>query len=234
MTLRGEEIGYLWAPATEESGGSAHYERRLGAAGDSFDAAVIWATRMGEESKAGRSPMEALHRWVGTPEDPLAGGIAEDAADRFATSYEALTEMANPGLADPREIMEWPASPPMDAPSRDSASLEYPFTTEEAVCYLPVVREASGDIVIGYLWAAVSDDAAGYYSTSEAGEAGPAAYLMWKSRLRQARCDGYSPMCALRYWIGMPEDPAAGKIPADAVERRASGLAELERLAGMR
>ncbi|MEV0590888.1 hypothetical protein [Nonomuraea cavernae] len=103
----------------------------------------------------------------------------------------------------------------------------YPRTTESAVRFIPVLF---GDTVVGYLWAAVTDDAARYVARAGAGDAGPNAGVAWVRRLRWAKANGLTPLRALRHWVGRAEDVRAGHLPVDA-ERELPGLSALERLA---
>ncbi|MBO0805759.1 MAG: hypothetical protein J2P25_22135, partial [Nocardiopsaceae bacterium] len=70
---------------------------------------------------------------------------------------------------------------------------DYPGTTSSAVCYLPV---ALIGILIGYLWAAETDDAAGFVERPAAGGPAAVAGAEWARRRRQAKREGLSPMDA--------------------------------------
>lgn len=108
-----------------------------------------------------------------------------------------------------------------------SAPDEFGWTTESAVRFVPDLR---GERVLGYLWAAVSDDAAGFAVTEPASDDSLNASVAWVQRLRWAKANGLTPLAALSYWAGEPEDPRAGHIPADS-EREAPTLGELKRMA---
>lgn len=205
VTLLGKVIGFLWASAKDDK---AHYERRLGADGDSFDAAVTWSGRMNEAEEAGLTPLGAMRRWAGAPPDARAGRIADAAPDE-APSYAAFTKMANPGYADPRE----------DLPPR----------TDHPVHYVPVVRAGR---VLGFLWASVEDESAAYMPRRDAGREGMDAMTPWMDRLREARDRGLTPRQALLQWAGSREDAVGGAIPADVVEDEAPDLETLRRRAG--
>jgi hypothetical protein len=103
----------------------------------------------------------------------------------------------------------------------------YPRTTESAVRYVPVML---GDGVVGYLWAAVTDDAAQYVARQDAGDAGFNAGVPWVQRLRWAKANGLAPLQALRHWAGQEEEPRAGRIPPGA-EQELPSLSALNELA---
>lgn len=89
----------------------------------------------------------------------------------------------------------------------------YLRTTSAAVRYLPVVKDGT---VIGYLWAATTDDAAQYVPREQAGDAAFDATVAWTQRLRWAKANGITPLQALRHWAGESEDARAGRISAGA------------------
>ncbi|MER5427008.1 hypothetical protein [Streptosporangium roseum] len=89
----------------------------------------------------------------------------------------------------------------------------YPRTTSAAVRYIPIVKD---DTVIGYLWAATTDDAAQYVPREQAGDAAFDAAVAWTQRLRWAKANGITPLQALRHWAGESEDARAGKVPTGA------------------
>ncbi|MFB4271504.1 hypothetical protein [Nonomuraea sp. GTA35] len=103
----------------------------------------------------------------------------------------------------------------------------YPRTTSSAVRYVPVVLR---ETVVGYLWAAVTDDAAGYLRREDGGDDAVNSSIGWIQRLRWAKANGLTPLEALRHWAGQQEDDRAGKVPA-GVEFELPALPELERLA---
>lgn len=104
----------------------------------------------------------------------------------------------------------------------------YADTTNSAVRFVPVLK---GVAVMGYLWAAVTDDAAGYVPREDADVAGFNVSVEWVQRLRAAKADGLAPLQALRRWVGEPEDPQAGHIEPGS-ERELPSVAALEKLAG--
>ncbi|MFI6920992.1 hypothetical protein ACIBIZ_13640 [Nonomuraea spiralis] len=99
----------------------------------------------------------------------------------------------------------------------------YPRTTSAAVRYVPILKD---EVVIGYLWAATTDDAARYVPREQAGDAAFDAAVAWTQRLRWAKANGVTPLRALRHWAGEAEDPRAGRVPVG----RPFELASLEAL----
>lgn len=80
---------------------------------------------------------------------------------------------------------------------------------------LPVILR---DQVIGCLWASETEDAAAFCARRGSGAVGFEAGGPWRTRLRKAREDGLSPLESIRMWVGEPEDPVGGGVPADAAE----------------
>lgn len=103
----------------------------------------------------------------------------------------------------------------------------YPRTTSAAVRYVPVVKDG---VVIGYLWAATTDDATQYVAREQAGDAALDAAVAWTRRLRWAKANGITPLQALTLWAGTPEDPRAGAVPP-GTPFEAPSLAHLAELA---
>jgi hypothetical protein len=238
VTLRGVTIGYLWA---SDEGGAASYVRRLAAQDTDagFDSAIFWYDRLSEACAEGLRPLEALRRWVGAPEDPVGGMIASDAVEESAVNPRAVAEIANPGRVDPRTYSDeiggtWPDGTPFDRSKGWDPlvlKLEQPgfkFLTDSAVRYVPVML---GGQVLGYLWAAVDDDAADFMPRSQVGAPANLAMRPWIERLDQAKQEGLSPMEALRRWIGQPEDPDVGGIAAGAEIRDAPSVEALKEIA---
>ncbi|TCC18312.1 hypothetical protein [Kribbella speibonae] len=95
---------------------------------------------------------------------------------------------------------------------------EYIGVSRTPVCCLPVTL---GGKLLGFLWGSISvdEDAAGFRPVHGAGAVGFDAGGPWRGRLKRARDKGVAPADAVRRWIGEPEDPRAGGVPADAVER---------------
>lgn len=103
----------------------------------------------------------------------------------------------------------------------------YADTTHSVVRFVPVLKNAA---VMGYLWAAVTDDAADYVPREDADVDGFNVSVEWVQRLRTAKADGLAPLELLRRWVGEPEDPQAGYIEPHS-EQELPSLAALEELA---
>ncbi|WP_158891577.1 hypothetical protein [Amycolatopsis anabasis] len=205
VTKSGEVIGYLWASAADDD---ASFVRKVT---NSADADLRWYERLDRAEADGLTPREALRRWVGEPEDTEAGGISPGTVERWAPNSQALLELANPSLA-----------------RKATPVAGYPASAEGAVRYLPITLD---DQVLGYLWAAETEDAAGYVRRASAGADGLRAGTWWRSRLAEAREAGLPPLAALRNWVGLPSYLESGGIAADAEEGRAASLRALKDLA---
>lgn len=99
----------------------------------------------------------------------------------------------------------------------------FPRTTESSVWYVAVVLRGN---VVGYLWAATTDDAAGFVARKEVGADALNASIRWAERLRWAKANGLTPLQAIRHWVGAEEDPKAGAVAG--AEESASSLQALE------
>lgn len=105
----------------------------------------------------------------------------------------------------------------------------YTATTDGPVRYYRVSRLAG---VVGYLWAAEDDTAAGFIRKIPGSDPYPhPGYACWRRRLSDDKARGRTPLQMLRGWVGVPRDPSAGGIPEDATEQTAESLAALEQLA---
>lgn len=65
---------------------------------------------------------------------------------------------------------------------------------------------------VGYLWAATTDDAAGFVVRKAAGADAFNASVEWAERLCRVKANGLTPLQALRHWTGDDEDPKAGTL----------------------
>jgi hypothetical protein len=94
--------------------------------------------------------------------------------------------------------------------------------------YYPVTIN---DEIIGYLYATEDDEWASFIRRMESSRDTFRAAVEWSTRLGQAGNYGFSPLQAVRHWVGKPAHPTAGGIQADSQEQRAPNRAALERLA---
>ncbi len=90
---------------------------------------------------------------------------------------------------------------------------DYSRWTRRPLVYLPVV---SGGQLIGYLWAGVGSRAAGYMRRMSVDPDNITRPDFWHHRLTTNYHNGFTPEQAIQSWIGAPEDPRCGGIPADA------------------
>ncbi|MFI1952167.1 hypothetical protein ACH437_10000 [Streptomyces xinghaiensis] len=233
VTKNGEVIGYVWA---SESNDSVSFLRRMTAQHDTFMASVAWSERLDQAEEEGLTPLQALRHWIGAPEDPEAGGIAAAAEELRSPNLRTLETSTNPGHEDPVDEDEGAFDEAMMDRSQGWEDLSpftlerpgYAFLSEGPIRYLPVTH---GEVVLGYLWASKTEDAAYFVKRPAAGVPGTYAEGQWITRLREAKEAGLSPLEALRHWKGEPEDPTAGRIDADAAEQQAKDLRTLEALA---
>lgn len=118
-----------------------------------------------------------------------------------------------------------PQGPMSEDPKFRTVSMPdtYQWETDSPVRYVPAM---SGQRLLGYLWASVTDDATAFVPAKSAGMAGDNAGVAWIRRLRWAKANGISPLEALRRWAGQPEDPKCGQVPPDS-EQEAASLADL-------
>ncbi|MGW1779297.1 hypothetical protein ACWCQQ_09150 [Streptomyces sp. NPDC002143] len=80
--------------------------------------------------------------------------------------------------------------------------------------------------MVGYLWAATTDEAAGFVTCKSVGADAFNASVQWSERLKWVKGNGLTPLQALRHWVGAAEDPKAGALSGD--EQEAASLTELE------
>ncbi|CAL9300628.1 hypothetical protein [Streptomyces sp. SudanB91_2054] len=105
---------------------------------------------------------------------------------------------------------------------------EYEEITDHPVCYFTVRR---GDQVLGYVWASVGEDAAGFEPRTAAGNAAFDAGAEWVLRLREAYEEGLSAIDALGWLARVPVRPEMGCIVEDTPQQ-AESLDALEDLSG--
>jgi len=233
---RGAVIGCLWA---SPDGYAAGFERRLSLVGDDLDCLIAWETRLTEAAAQGRAPRAALEQWIGAPEDELAGGIPAQAEFIDSPSLARLWDDLNPDgppLGEGPLIQDgaYPDGTPEDRADGwgplVSAPLEsYATETSEPVRFLPVQLDSP---VVGYVWAAVTGDAAGYLPRAEAGRTGEIASGLWQLRFSDAYLAGQPATAALSRLPTFAPDRLSGVVGPSATEHRAPSLAELRRLAG--
>ncbi|MFB4301417.1 hypothetical protein [Actinomadura sp. NTSP31] len=229
VVLAGETVGYLWAAVTDRAAG---FIRRNEALERAWETPMVWQARLDEAHRQGLPAREAIRRWIGAPQDPKGGGIPAGSREERAASLTDLQVLANPGLPpEPGPLVqdgEYPDGTPADrskgfGPLSFTLPPTYPDAAAGPVRYLPVTR---GDVVLGYLWAAVGGNAASYLGRDDAGIAGTNAGGPLIVRLRDAYAAGVPALQAVRDCKGIEGGPSA-----DAPEEEAASLDDLRRLA---
>ncbi|MEH0422081.1 hypothetical protein [Streptomyces sp. B21-083] len=92
---------------------------------------------------------------------------------------------------------------------------EFIGVSKSPVRYFPVILNGQ---LIGFLWASesASDDAANFFPMHGLGAIGWNATGAWQGRLKRSRDSGMTPLEAVQHWVGKPEDPRGGAVPAGA------------------
>ncbi|MCD0444741.1 hypothetical protein LO763_14055 [Glycomyces sp. A-F 0318] len=237
LVLGGATVGYLCAAADEArpAAGTILILSALDMPAR-IDLAVLWERRLADAATAGLRPLEALEQWRGAPEDSVGGAIPPGAQLRDAASAAVLVEWANPGEVPPSDLAGPVPQPP---PGRNDWRLShpeiearercksYPRETPEQVRYLPVRMDHD---LIGYVWASVTDDAAGFMQNQRSGKTNWAE-VWWLEEFVKLHGAGLSPLEALRARSGAPQHPTGGRIDPMDWERTANDLNYLFRLA---
>ncbi|RDI55322.1 hypothetical protein [Nocardia mexicana] len=232
---RGRLIGYLWA-ATDQN--AAGFERSLAAAGDDLNCLLAWEARLNDAATRGLAPVAALEQWIGATEDSVAGAVPAGMRPGNAASLAELWARLNPEgppLDDGPLIQDgtFADGTPIDprdgwGPLRSVPLQNYADETNSPVRYLPVRMESA---VIGYVWAAVTGEAAGYLPRAQAGSVGEIAAGLWQLRFSDAHRAGQPATTALTRCRDFPADRLSGVVGPAAVEREAHSLDEVRRLA---
>lgn len=228
---RGQLIGRLWAATDHYAAG---FERRLEVAGDDLDCLIAWETRLNEAARAGLAPAAALEQWIGAPEDATAGGIPAGSRPADSPSLAELWDRLNPDgppLGEGPLIQDdaYPDGTPADrangwGPLVSSPLPTYAAVTDAPVRYLPVRLDSA---VAGYVWAAVTGDAAGYLPRALAGRTGEIAAGLWQVRFSDAFVAGQPSTTALSHMRTFAADHLSGVIGPEAAEQQAPSLTDL-------
>ncbi|MFC9510090.1 hypothetical protein [Streptomyces sp. NPDC057002] len=105
---------------------------------------------------------------------------------------------------------------------------EYQEITEHPVRYFTIRRDGQ---TMGYVWASVGDEAAGYEPRTAAGEAAFEEGAEWLLRLRDAHGRGLNALAALDWVAQSPPRPEGGLVVEDTPQM-APSLDALEELSG--
>ncbi|WP_157610425.1 hypothetical protein [Spirillospora albida] len=84
---------------------------------------------------------------------------------------------------------------------------------------------------VGYLWAGTDEVSAGFVRRNQYLTEAISTPLVWNRRLRESFAQGLPAREAIRQWIGRPEDPVGGGVPAGAREEVLESRRALARLA---
>jgi hypothetical protein len=234
VVLSGRHIGFLWASVTDRAAG---FMRRREFFQEGWYALFVWEERLRRSYAEGLPAREAVRRWIGRPEDPRGGGVPAGVPEGVANSLTEVEALADPGRPpSPGPLIqdgEYPDGTPVDrskgwGPLTFEVPPTYTLETRGPVRYLPVVR---GSVLLGYLWASPTENAASYMERKDAGVAGVNAGSPWILRLRQLYEQGVPAIEALARCRTMPDDPSAGGVPQDVHEETAPSLQDLGRLA---
>ncbi|MFD0902531.1 hypothetical protein [Actinomadura sediminis] len=237
VMLNGTHVGYLWAGTDDRSAG---FLRRPGMLDVAYETPGFWSQRLMEASWEKLPSREAVRRWIGRPEDPVGGGIPADATEHTAANYVELRRIDNPDYqpSPTASLMygELPDGTPLDrskgwGPLSLQVPASYGLTTAGPVRHLPVVRDDG--LVLGYLWAAVHDNAARYLPRDDAAAIGSLAANAWVPRLRELHAQGVPALEALERCRSFPPDPTAGHVRPDARTQQSESLDELQRHASV-
>ncbi|MFF5260124.1 hypothetical protein ACFY4C_14335 [Actinomadura viridis] len=229
----GRHLGFLWASVDDRAAGFLRRKEFR----EEFEPLLVWGERLQKAYGEGLGAREAIRRWVGRPEHPVGGGVPADADERVEAGIEALYRLADPDHEpspwDSLAHGELPDGTPVDrskgwGPLYFELPPSYDLDTDGPVRYLPVVK---GDVVLGYLWAAVDGEAAMYKAREDAGLDGANAASRWILLLRELYEEGVPALEVLARCKAAPEDPRGGVIPADARAEGLPSLRDLERLA---
>ncbi|MRH88628.1 hypothetical protein GFY24_14445 [Nocardia sp. SYP-A9097] len=236
ITLGDKLVGYLWGTETGSAAGYFAY----GASGISHvKSSIFWFGKLDDAYRRGLTPVEAISDWIGKPADAQFGGIASDAEFMGSRTIQDLALQLNPdaplGEGPWVQDGEYPSGTPENR-SDGWGSLSsvptstYPEDTTSPVMYLPITRD---DIVLGYLWASTSDNAAGYLQRAAVGREGMVAGGLWRSRLIDAYEAGRPAVEVLSHSRSLPIHAPEffGVISEGASEHRAVSLSELQRMA---
>ncbi|GAA3827876.1 hypothetical protein GCM10022403_071360 [Streptomyces coacervatus] len=152
--------------------------------------------------------------------------------NRYATPTETGFEdirIAGPAYIDAWGTFEIPARSRRLRSSLPASEDEYSETTENPVYYF-TVQDDTGQI-LGYVWAAQADNAAGFEPRTAAGERAFAAGRACVMQLREAHRLGLPALDALSWLAQQPIQGGIGHIP-EREPRSSPSLDSLEELSG--
>ncbi|WP_200308963.1 hypothetical protein [Streptomyces adelaidensis] len=162
----------------------------------------------------------------------LLGGAPEPGdpnrhATPTTTGFEDLT-VEGPAYTDSWGTFEVPARSRRLLSSLPKTENEYADITDHPVRYFTIQRD---DRTLGYVWASLGDNAAGYEPRTAAGDDAFEAGVGWVLRLREAHERGLDGLEALDWLRKSPPGPDLGHF-SEKLPRQAPSLDALEELSG--
>ncbi|MFI6543637.1 hypothetical protein ACIBO9_10390 [Streptomyces prunicolor] len=151
--------------------------------------------------------------------------------NRYATPTEtgfADIRIEGPAYVDAWGTFEVPARSRRLRSSLPPSEDEYAETTELPVHYFTVQDEAQ---VLGYVWAAPAENAAGFEPRTAAGERAFEAGRAWLLQLREAHRLGLPAMDALNWLAQQPTSSGTGRL-LEKTPRSCPSLDSLEEISG--
>ncbi|MFJ4658138.1 hypothetical protein ACIP5Y_43300 [Nocardia sp. NPDC088792] len=236
ITLGDNLVGYLWGA---QNGNAAGFFPHLASGINNVRSSIFWQNRLEEMYRRGLKPAEAIRYWVGKTPDSQYGGILEGVVQGESRTIQELALRLNPDrpLGEGPWIQDgvFPSGTPDNRSEGFSAiapvpTSNYAHETASPVTFLPVTLSGS---VVGYVWASISDEAAGYLPRTAAGGTGLVAGGLWRARLSDAHAAGLPVLEALRRVRSLPANAPGtfGVIDDRAIEQRAPHLSDLRGLA---
>jgi hypothetical protein len=234
VRLRGRAIGCLWGSVRHPAAG---FLLVPDASEAEMYAADFWEDRLAQAYAQDVQAAEAVRRLRGVAEDEVGGGIPADEEERQASGLQDLHQVVAPGYPVPEgpSVQDglYEDGTPADrsqgfGPLFSVPPPAYPEESAAPVRYLPVTLQGS---VVGYVWASVDGQAAGYVNREPAGTAGEVAAGLWKMRLSDSHQEGVPSLEALRRCALAPEDRLSGVIGQGVPEQELPGLDALRELA---
>ncbi|MEU1941664.1 hypothetical protein ACFW95_09880 [Streptomyces sp. NPDC059474] len=168
--------------------------------------------------------LREISELVGGAPDP---GDPNRHATPTETGFEDVSE-EGPAYVDSWGTFEIPARSRRLVSTLPSTGTDYPNVTDSPVRFLRVQRRGE---TLGYVWASLANEAAGYEPRNAAGDDAFEAGTQWLLRLREACGEGLVPLDALGWLAELPPDPDTQTLIDSAVSE-APSLDALEELSG--